>query len=293
MRHLKLFEKWGISSDIEEQASEFINFISKKNENKFLLTYSNNKGNYFFYLIIDEFDDKNQKGNFHYDTVKGSNEKIYPTNFEITIKNRDDYTTLLHELKHLDRITRTGIDKNIINIGLHWSKKLKNKTKLNRDLVSTFYTLNTDEFEAKYHSYYASIDKHLSNIFRDKTPNKDEVLQESIRYLKNQNDKSYTYWVDTAPIDLLELESKPNLLRLFNGFLNGNVDSEFPKKIDSKTLSQLIKFVRHKLNMISKVDNDNFNKVKKIIESELNRNRIKFNKKFRRIFSLMIEKYAV
>jgi hypothetical protein len=294
MKHILLFEKWGVAGYLEEQVKEYIEKMSKEKKDQYLFTLFTDKGNYCFYVVIDKFADKNQNGNFHYDIKKDPSGNLRTNNYIITITNREDYATLLHEVKHMDRLIKKDIDKSVISIGHHWTKRLTQDTKVSKKLLSTFYLLTNDEFEAKYHSYYVSLDNYLSKELKGKNPTSDDVMRAVTRFFKKVTDDfSYTWWTDKKNIDLLKLESKSNLIRIFNGFLKGHVrGEEFPKTLDSNTLSQVGKFIKSRLGILNKVDNDNFNKVKKILESELNRNKFNFNRKFRRLYTIMVDKYA-
>ena len=113
MEHILLFEKWGVANYLEDQVKEYIEKMSKEEKDKYLFTLFTNKGNYCFFVKIDKFADKSQKGNFHYDIHQDVYGKLRTNNYIITIRSRDDYQTLLHEVKHMDRLIKKGIDRSL------------------------------------------------------------------------------------------------------------------------------------------------------------------------------------
>ena len=99
MKYIKLFEKWGINSEIESYAKEYFEVINDDTKrDRFNFLYKNDKGNYYFDLTIRKSDNANKLGYFTYNKKMGW--------MTINLSNRGDYSTLLHELKHLDRHTR-------------------------------------------------------------------------------------------------------------------------------------------------------------------------------------------
>ena len=297
MRHLKLFEKWGISSDIEEQARYFIERMATEKKDKYSFIYHNKLGNYCFLILIDKFSNKDQRGCLQYDVV--NNNRV--NNLRISLTRNDDYPTLLHELKHMDRLLRIGVDKDPVTKAHQWAKKADSEKKINKKILSLFYLLNKDEFEAKYHGYYTYLDEYIAKI-KSENPDvhlsSDDVVRAVTKFLTKINDDfSYTWWTGKYKINLLKLESKSNLIKIFNGFIKGSIDDvSFPTltlNIDPRiTISMIGKFIKNKLGILDKVDEKNFDKVKTILENELNRNKFRFNRKFRRLYAIMVEKYA-
>ena len=191
MRYIKLFEKWGINKELEDLTDEYMTSIKENPEqNDFNFVLYHELGNYVFKVKIKELGGKTE-GNITYD-VDIVNGKKRTSNFLITLSDRNDKSTLLHELKHFDRIVRMGPDDGAIRKSLKWVDFIDND--FNPNIRSIFYLLNDDEFEAKYHGYYSQIDKYLSeNLIEN--PTREDVINQINFFLKlPSTDKSYTWW---------------------------------------------------------------------------------------------------
>ena len=139
MRYIKLFEKWGINKELEDLTDEYMTSIKNNPEqNDFNFVFYHELGNYLFKVKIKELGGK-KEGNITYDVAE-VNGKKRTSNFVITLSDRNDKSTLLHELKHFDRIIRIGPDDGTIRKSLKWVDFIDND--FNPNIRSIFYLLN-------------------------------------------------------------------------------------------------------------------------------------------------------
>lgn len=272
MKYIKLFEKWGINTDVESQAKRYFDEIKNDDKNSYDFLYQNDTGNYYFKLTI-KYTEKNKLGYFTYDDKGG----LY-----INLSNRNDYSTLAHELKHLDRHTRVK-KKSKIRLVKLWSDKLE----YNRSNY-LLYLLDPDEFEAKLHGYYIDIDEYLSKNLPE-NPEKSVVLKHIKDYLKDYRDSSFLlYKRRNKPIKVENIADENYLKRLFNALIDGDVVKKNTLKYSLRKLSSMIKSVVG----LNHFDDAYYNKTIKYINKILNFNVIKFSKKFDRMCYGLVDKYA-
>ena len=281
MRYIKLFEKWGINKELEDLTDEYMTSIKNNPEqNDFNFVFYHELGNYLFKVKIKELGGK-KEGNITYDVAE-VNGKKRTSNFVITLSDRNDKSTLLHELKHFDRIIRIGPDDGTIRKSLKWVDFIDND--FNPNIKSIFYLLNDDEFEAKYHGYYSQIDKYLSeNLIEN--PTREDVINQINFFLKlPSTDKSYTWWKNNLYFKLELLGDKKYVEKLFDLLINGEITPMLIPSLNMRELFTSVKtYIRQKLGIKTKLEKEQIQKAIIQIEKLINKNKEKYRKKFNRI----------
>jgi hypothetical protein len=285
MKHIKVFEKWGINQEVEDSAKYYVQqMLNEPNKNKYTFTYYSSKGDYDFDIIIYKFKDKNKSGDFEYYHSNNSDNKT--SDYTIRITKRDDIGTLIHELKHFDRHLRKGINTDMLSVGTN----IMHNMKTTKQMQQIFYLFNIDEFEARYHEYYSEIDDYLSKNLKENPTNK-EVVEMINYYLKHIDNKTYLLWKIDFNIDILNNSNKKELIKLFNKILDNKPLLPIVNFNDLKgTYKSLVRFIKSEIGM--EVTPENFNKLVKKLNSQINKNKEKFNKKFNRLYSIMVDKYT-
>ena len=290
MRYIKLFEKWGINKELEDLTDEYMTSIKNNPEqNDFNFVFYHELGNYLFKVKIKELGGK-KEGNITYDVAEVDGKKR-TSNFVITLSDRNDKSTLLHELKHFDRIIRIGPDDGTIRKSLKWVDFIDND--FNPNIRSIFYLLNDDEFEAKYHGYYSQIDKYLSeNLIEN--PTREDVINQINFFLKlPSTDKSYTWWKNNLYFKLELLGDKKYVEKLFDLLINGEITPMLIPSLNMRELFTSVKtYIRQKLGIKTKLEKEQIQKAIIQIEKLINKNKEKYRKKFNRIYSIMVDKYV-
>ena len=290
MRYIKLFEKWGINKELEDLTDEYMTSIKENPEqNDFNFVLYHELGNYVFKVKIKELGGKTE-GNITYD-VDIVNGKKRTSNFLITLSDRNDKSTLLHELKHFDRIIRMGPDDGAIRKSLKWVDFIDND--FNPGIKSIFYLLNDDEFEAKYHGYYSKIDQYLEkNLIEN--PTREDVINQINFFLKlPSTDKSYTWWKNNLYFKLELLGDKKYVEKLFDLLINGEITPMVIPSLNMRELFTSVKtYIRQKLGIKTKLEKEQIQKAIIQIEKLINKNKEKYRKKFNRIYSIMVDKYV-
>ena len=179
-------EKLGIVEGLESIADNILNNISDKN-------YFRYKGNYLDKDITIHCFKTSDKD--IYKELSGSFRVDDGENFEFTIKISDlSKSTLLHELKHMDRAIRRGMKTDtyfyINHIGRYVAKNYghlfidKNNAEI---LIETFYYCNPDEFEAYYQNIYNDLKDIITN---------DMSREQKIETIKEflENEEVYTFF---------------------------------------------------------------------------------------------------
>jgi hypothetical protein len=191
----KIDERLGISQDMEKQVEGYMKTIREKPISKvFKLLYQCDLGSYFFKLVIDS--KISSEGYF-----TGSHTSI--GDLEIHLKNREDESTLLHEVKHLDYYLRKkGKTKNIYDrmqrsISNSGEKKV---SKRNLELLEhIFYIYDENEFQSKYTSFYKSFDLFLSKQNKDFTTT--EIRELFFDYKKWAGDPTFSWYTVASDYD--------------------------------------------------------------------------------------------
>jgi hypothetical protein len=294
-------EALGIDKDIESQAQEIYKKIKHSNKNEFSFILYETSGNYFFKLIIGKFD-KTASGRF---IISDDNKEM-----TVLLKDRNDYSTLLHEMKHLSRaIKNKGSHFNDFIYKTH--KLISNMDLKDKDPIKVqkqiFYVYDIDEFEAKYHGYYVDLDIYLKKIIdikkqspNDKSVSKDFIIDVIKGFLNTCDDMTYTWWVGYFNGEKVSKEfnfsnylKESDINRLFylitkKDFKPGYSYTDMFKEI----YFDLKNILKTKMNIYSKEDKVLIQKYRKSFELEINKRKKVFSKKFYRLFSIMVDKYA-
>jgi len=294
-------EALGIDKDIESQAQEIYKKIKHSNKNEFSFILYETSGNYFFKLIIGKFD-KTASGRF---IISDDNKEM-----TVLLKDRNDYSTLLHEMKHLSRaIKNKGSHFNDFIYKTH--KLISNMDLKDKDPIKAqkqiFYVYDKDEFEAKYHGYYVDLDIYLKKIVdikkqspNDKSVSKDFIIDVIKGFLNTCDDMTYTWWVGYFNGEKVSKEfnfsnylKESDINRLFylitkKDFKPGYSYTDMFKEI----YFDLKNILKTKMNIYSKEDKVLIQKYRKSFELEINKRKKVFSKKFYRLFSIMVDKYA-
>ena len=284
-------ESLGIDTDIEKQAQDLFKQISSSYENEFLFPIYDKKGNYFFKLIINKKHESD--GTFQVDDNKKQDVKLYT----IFLKNRKDYATLLHELKHLSLYLKSKGKSFQDIIFKSWNIfRSKKETPLDTAQI-IFYVFNQDEFEAKYHSYYVDIDNYIKNNLKGK-PTKEEINRLIKECLNKHSDKSYTWWVgyfngEKTPKDFnfSNYLSEQNVNRLFYSIIKNEHIYKFDGIFIDTILKDFRKFTAIVFNFYTKSEKVKMDNLRREYEKLINERKVKFKKRFYRLFTIMQEKY--
>ncbi len=287
MKYIQSFnEKFGIKSDLEEQAKKYFNEISSSDKNEFIFIYKNKKGNFPFTLKIGKV--KKLDGQFKKDT---STKKL-----TILLSDRRDYSTFLHELKHLDySIVKEFFYKDIFHVS---NSKLKILKKNDPLIVaqSIFYLLDTNEFESRYHGYYVSFDKFISdylhfNLLDNPTPS--DIYNLFEKFLSQSPDTSWTWYVYDKEFRFENHLTESQINRLFHQFV---FTKDFYKdeydSIFTYIKSYIKKAFRSTFNNYNEEELTDIEKNKKLIENKINQRLPKYRKKFFRLVTLMVDKWC-
>lgn len=289
MKYLQFFEKFGISKNLEDQCKSYFDEIKENpTKNNFDFLFQNNTGEYQFKVKIGKFDGKTLgRYNLSLDSETG---KI--NNIIIYLKDRNNYSTLLHELKHLDYATRKpSFYKDIF----HKSKETLGELRGSKKLIfaeEVFYLLDTNEFESRYHGYYADFDDFISNNI-SKNPTPSEIYNLFEKFLAGNQDKSWTWYTKDDEFKFEDYLTSSQINRLFHQFVY--IKDFYKDEYDNviKYLkSQIKKAFKSSFNKYTKEELLEINRTKKMIESKINKRLPKFRKKFFRLVSIMIDKWC-
>ncbi len=297
MKHLasfKLFENFGINTDMEEQATGFMKTIKNSPDKKvFSFVYKCDVGNVFFKVLID----KKLPHHGEYCTVTR----------DITLQDRNDESTLLHELKHLDYGLRV---KKTLNDIYFRANNLTKRIPDIKELWVIFYAFTEDEFQAKYHSYYKDFDKKVSNMVN---PSASDIITEFNKFLESHPDKTWSWYFSTKEFKFETYlpASDDRLKILFKKVINPIVDNkDWNSNDDAKgididltylSIYNMLKSYWSKLRELllgkepirmSSEDELKMNRNKKMLERNINIKRLKYKKRMMRILKIAIDKYA-
>lgn len=172
-----LFEKMGIVSELEKIADDIIEKFKTKDEFTYTLKYNDEM------ITINCVFNKNLESNGNI-VVKSFNDKI----FTLNVKNKNAKSTIIHELKHIDRKVRTGKHNYHTVLDSSFDKLSKSYEHLFRDrdtLHSILYYTNPEEFESYYNNIFYDIKEEVSKLSDnnekrktiDRLLNKEEIFQ--------------------------------------------------------------------------------------------------------------------
>lgn len=288
MKYLKLFEAFGIDSNIEDQVDEYFSEIkSNPNKNEFNFLFQNDIENTFFKLKID----KNFETSGKFSLVFNSRYKEY----NITIKDRNDDSVLLHEVKHLDYAIK---NKNYFN---KMENKAREVIKGFKDtpecLNNLFYLYDENEFESQYHGYY----KEFKNFCKGKLNSQSKLTDVRnlwYKYLTSCEDRSWTYYLIDIDFKFDYYISNRKLNKcLYSMIESGITNSPDKYKWGKNWIINNIKLswhqIKKELGIYSEEEKLQINKIRKYFETIFQQRHSKFRKKFTRMILLVADQYGI
>lgn len=276
MNHILLFEKWGISNELESTAKKFHSEILNSESNEFVFNFMGG----LIKVIVGGYPgtkNKNMLGQY------------YHYNNTIYLKDRGDYPTFLHELKHAERANKS-YSKSFTKRASAW---MDINSPPKQDLFMVFYIYDEEEFEAKYNGWYAYIDDYLKNNPLVKyDPSSDDIINLVNEAFDKCPDKTWIYYKSPIEIKLSEISNVSYLKNLIQGtsklkmYTDGTFDSP-------KNYGKFRKFIDRLIDYFDLGKNDEvFQNKKEKLEKYLNSNKEKFSRKLNRIYSIMVDRYA-
>lgn len=292
MKYLKRFdERLGISQDMEQQVEGYMKTIRERPISKvFKLLYQCDLGNYFFKLVIDS----NISSNGYF-----TGSPTYIGDLEIHLKDREDESTLLHEVKHLDYYLRKkGKTKNIYN-RMERSVSDSDKTKVSKRtlelLEHIFYIYDENEFQSKYTSFYKEFDLFLSKQNKEFTTT--EIRELFFDYKKWSDDTTFSWYTVDSNYNFTfeKFVDKDELRVVFNYIISEHSRRTFKNPyLDflSYLVADIKKNIKIKFKLFSSKEKQEIEKVIKFFEKDINRRMQKYKKRISRILTLACEKYV-
>lgn len=302
MKYLKTFERLGISDNLEQQVRKYMDKIEEEpTKNKFKFFYQNDKGSYYFDLIIVP-NLYPEKGSFNTGEYFGSVQMF------INLQDRKDFSTLLHEVKHLDYFTRNKKKSNLyVKVG-----KTLDRTP-EKDLVSRsdlekmgfiFYVYDDNEFQSKYHSYYNDfmefMDDMVETIKQKKSSYK--LTTDAIRtlwkgFLQEHEDATWSYYTTNRVFKFNNYFTKRELNKIFLYMISDYGDS---RKIYANPYRDYYSFfmwsikkdIRTTFNIYSKEQQLKIDTLIKHFETDINKRILKYRKRMTRIVTIACDKYV-
>jgi hypothetical protein len=287
----KIDERLGISQDMEQQVEGYMKTIRERPISKvFKLLYQCDLGSYFFKLVIDP--NISSKGYF-------TGSPTYIGDLEIHLKDREDESTLLHEVKHLDYYLRKkGKTKNIYN-RMERSVSDSDKTKVSKRtlelLEHIFYIYDENEFQSKYTSFYKSFDLFLSKKNKEFTTN--EIRELFFDYKKWSDDTTFSWYTVDSNYNFTfeKFVDKDELRVVFNYIISEHSRRTFKNPyLDflSYLVADVKKNIKIKFKLFSSKEKQEIEKVIKFFEKDINKRIQKYKKRMSRIVTLACEKYV-
>jgi hypothetical protein len=287
----KIDERLGISQDMEQQVEGYMKTIRERPISKvFKLLYQCDLGSYFFKLVIDS--NISSKGYF-------TGSPTYIGDLEIHLKDREDESTLLHEVKHLDYYLRKkGKTKNIYN-RMERSVSDSDKTKVSKRtlelLEHIFYIYDENEFQSKYTSFYKSFDLFLSKQNKEFTTN--EIRELFFDYKKWSDDTTFSWYTVDSNYNFAfdKFVDKDELRVVFNYIISEHSRRTFKNPyLDflSYLVADVKKNIKIKFKLFSSKEKQEIEKVIKFFEKDINKRIQKYKKRMSRIVTLACEKYV-
>lgn len=292
MKYLKRFdERLGISQDMEQQVEGYMKTIRERPISKvFKLLYQCDLGNYFFKLVIDS----NISSNGYF-----TGSPTYIGDLEIHLKDREDESTLLHEVKHLDYYLRKkGKTKNIYN-RMERSVSDSDKTKVSKRtlelLEHIFYIYDENEFQSKYTSFYKSFDLFLSKQNKEFTTN--EIRELFFDYKKWSDDTTFSWYTVDSNYNFTfdKFVDKDELRVVFNYIISEHSRRTFKNPyLDflSYLAADIKKNIKIRFKLFTDKEKLEIEKVIKFFEKDINKRIQKYKKRMSRILTLACEKYV-
>jgi hypothetical protein len=302
MKYLKTFERLGISDDLEQQVRKYMDKIEQEpTNNKFKFLYRNDKGHYYFDVVIKP-DLSPERGSFN--TKKND---FGATSIFIELKDRKDFSTLLHEVKHLDYWTRNGKKRSEysiagINLSESEDQELVSKKTLSR-MSSLFYIYDDNEFQSKYHSYYNDFMEFMDDIVEhmEKSKSDHKLTTEDIRhlwkgFLQEHNDSTWSYYTTNRTFRFSEYFTEAELNTIFLYMISDYDDRVIYKNpyvdIAGYFIRKAKKNLKSTFNYFTKEQKSKIDPIVRHFEIDINKRIVKYRKRMTRIVTLACERYV-
>lgn len=290
MKYIQSFnEKFGIKNRLSDQVDGYFQHIQENpDKNEFTFYYAYDRLN--MKDIIQKFTVKIGKlkgleGQYSFD------KKTKETT--ILLGDRNNKSTLLHELKHVDyALYKDGFYNDIFHVAKdRLEKNLSKKDKLNY-AQEMFYLLDQNEFEARYHGYYIDFDEFIKNS-QINNPTPGQIYDLFEKFLSQTSDVSWTWYVKDDEFKFEDYFSNSLINRLFNQFV-------YTKDFYSDEYENMFKYIksifkksyRKIFNSYTDEEIIEIKKTKKLFERKINQRLPKYKKKLFKLVSLMIEKWC-
>ena len=287
----KIDERLGISQDMEKQVEGYMKTIREKPISKvFKLLYQCDLGSYFFKLVIDPKLDC--KGYFTGDNASVGGMEIY-------LKDRENESTLFHEVKHLDYYLRKkGKTKNIydrIQRSISNSDEKKVSKRTLGLLEHIFYIYDENEFQSKYTAFYKSFDLFLSKQNKEFTTT--EIRELFFDYKKWSDDTTFSWYTVVSDYDFTfdKFVDKDELRVVFNYIISEHSRRTFKNPyLDflSYLVSNIKKNIKIRFKLFTDKEKEKIEKAIKFFEKDINKRIQKYKKRMSRIVTLSCEKYT-
>jgi hypothetical protein len=289
MKYLKTFERLGIIQDLEQQVEGYMKVIREKPLSKvFNLYYQCDLGNYFFKLVIDPKIDS--AGYFISDKNSTTGMKIY-------LCDREDESTLLHEVKHLDyNLRKGGSTKTIYTKSqrLLSDGSIKVSKKTLELLEHVFYIYDENEFQSKYNSFYKSFDIFLSKQNRKLTTS--DIKELFYNYKLWCDDTTFSWYVVESNFNfkLENFVNKDELLVVFNYIILENKKKSFKNPyLDffNYLVNDFKKIIKVKFKIFTDKEKEEVEKAIRFFDKDINKRIHIYKRRMSRIVALACEKY--
>jgi hypothetical protein len=287
----KIDERLGISQDMEKQVEGYMKTIREKPISKtFKLIYQCDLGSYSFKLIIDPKLDC--EGYFTGDNASVGGMEIY-------LKDRENESTLFHEVKHLDYYLRKkGKTKNIydrIQRSISNSDEKKVSKRTLGLLEHIFYIYDENEFQSKYTTFYKDFDLFLSKQNKDFTTT--EIRELFFDYKKWTEDSTFGWYTVASDYDFTfdKFVDKDELRVVFNYIISEHSRRTFKNPyLDflSYLVSDIKKNIKIRFKLFTDKEKEKIEKAIKFFEKDINKRIQKYKKRMSRIVTLACEKYT-
>jgi len=289
MKYLQSFnEKFGIKSRLSEQVDSYFQHI-QENPDKYEFTF------YYAYNKLG-VEDILQKFTVKIGKLKGLHGQ-YSFNLKtkeatILLSDRNNKSTLLHEIKHLDyALHKDRFNHDIFHVAKDRLGKISKKDKLSY-AGEIFYILDQNEFEARYHGYYIDFDEFIKSSEID-NPTPGQIYELFEKFLIGYHDVSWTWYVKDDEFKFEDYFSDSLINRLFNQFV-------YTKDFYSDEYENMFKYIR---SILKKSYRKVFNKytseeiieikrTKKLFERKINQRLPKYRKKLFKLVPLMVDKWC-
>lgn len=281
-------EKLGINYDLIEQGRAMfkIMYNDKNPKKEYKFTYKPKGTNISreFKVIIDER--KKSKGAYNQLTNT------------ITLKEID-FSTLIHELQHLDYSLRT--DK------VDYFRKIKNDLIHMDDdnlLMDVLYLMDENEFRSRYLDFYNDVNVMLHYSKQEGVDINKEYIDTVIKSTIMKDTYLFIYYYiakdDVTLYQFLNVISDGKLKdkdidhMLYKSIKSSEVDEEpsiIKSMINHYTQKNIISPLKKMLNIYSKSDKSEMQKIKNKLEKITKLRAEKYRRKLNRVYTLMYEKW--